>query len=90
MPVLKEPGAKVIGGTVNVSGSFVMTAEKVGSDTMLARIVKLVSEAQRSRAPIQRLADRCRAGSCRRCCWRPSSPPPPGCCGARRPAGACA
>ena len=57
MPVLKEPGAKVIGGTVNVSGAFVMTAEKVGSDTMLARIVRLVSEAQRSRAPIQRLAD---------------------------------
>jgi Cu+-exporting ATPase len=57
MPVLKEDGAKVIGGTVNVSGAFVMTAEKVGSDTMLARIVKLVSDAQRSRAPIQRLAD---------------------------------
>ena len=47
----------MIGGTVNHSGSFVMTAEKVGADTMLARIVKLVSEAQRSRAPIQRLAD---------------------------------
>jgi Cu+-exporting ATPase len=57
MPVLKEAGARVIGGTVNRSGAFVMTAEKVGSDTMLARIVKLVSEAQRSRAPIQRLAD---------------------------------
>jgi Cu+-exporting ATPase len=57
MPVLKEAGAKVIGGTVNVSGGFVMTAEKVGADTMLARIVKLVSDAQRSRAPIQRLAD---------------------------------
>ncbi len=57
MPVDKEAGARVIGGTVNRSGSFVMTAEKVGADTMLARIVKLVSEAQRSRAPIQRLAD---------------------------------
>jgi Cu+-exporting ATPase len=57
MPVEKEAGATVIGGTVNVSGAFVMTAEKVGADTMLARIVKLVSEAQRSRAPIQRLAD---------------------------------
>jgi P-type Cu+ transporter len=57
MPVTKEVGAKVIGGTVNRSGGFVMTAEKVGADTMLARIVKLVAEAQRSRAPIQRLAD---------------------------------
>jgi Cu+-exporting ATPase len=57
MPVAKEPGARVIAGTVNTSGSFVMTAEKVGADTMLARIVRLVSEAQRSRAPIQRLAD---------------------------------
>ncbi|HEY4170362.1 MAG TPA: copper-translocating P-type ATPase [Reyranella sp.] len=58
MPVAKEPGAKVIGGTVNLSGAFVMTADKVGADTVLARIVRLVSEAQRSRAPIQRLADR--------------------------------
>ena len=57
MPAMKEAGAKVIAGTVNQSGSFVMKAEKVGADTMLARIVKLVSEAQRSRAPIQRLAD---------------------------------
>ena len=57
MPVTKETGARVIGGTVNVSGAFVMTAELVGADTMLARIVKMVSEAQRSRAPIQRLAD---------------------------------
>ncbi len=57
MPVMKEAGARVIAGTVNQSGSFVMKAEKVGADTMLARIVKLVSEAQRSRAPIQRLAD---------------------------------
>jgi Cu+-exporting ATPase len=57
MPVVKETGARVIGGTVNTSGAFVMTAELVGADTMLARIVKMVSEAQRSRAPIQRLAD---------------------------------
>jgi Cu+-exporting ATPase len=57
MPSAKEIAARVIGGTVNRSGSFVMTAEKVGADTMLARIVKMVSEAQRSRAPIQRLAD---------------------------------
>jgi Cu+-exporting ATPase len=57
MPVTKETGARVIGGTVNTSGAFVMTAELVGADTMLARIVKMVSEAQRSRAPIQRLAD---------------------------------
>jgi Cu+-exporting ATPase len=57
MPALKEADTRVIAGTVNLSGSFVMKAEKVGADTMLARIVKLVSEAQRSRAPIQRLAD---------------------------------
>jgi Cu+-exporting ATPase len=57
IPVEKRPGHRLIGGTVNVSGSFVMRAERVGSDTLLARIVRLVSEAQRSRAPIQRLAD---------------------------------
>ena len=57
MPVTKEPGSKVIGGTLNASGSFIMTAEKVGRDTMLARIVQMVADAQRSRAPIQRLAD---------------------------------
>ena len=57
MPVEKEPGAKVIGGTINGIGSLVMQAERVGSDTMLARIVHMVAEAQRSRAPIQRLAD---------------------------------
>ena len=57
LPVTKEPGSKVIGGTLNTSGSFMMTAEKVGRDTMLSRIVQMVSEAQRSRAPIQRLAD---------------------------------
>ncbi|WP_296707336.1 heavy metal translocating P-type ATPase [Rhodoblastus sp.] len=57
MPVTKEVGAKVIGGTINQSGALVITAEKIGSDTMLSRIVQLVAEAQRSRAPIQRLAD---------------------------------
>lgn len=57
MPVSKEPGAKVIGGTLNATGSFLMKAEKIGRDTMLARIVQMVAEAQRSRAPIQRLAD---------------------------------
>jgi Cu+-exporting ATPase len=57
MPVAKEAGAKLIGGTMNQSGSFVMRADKVGRETMLARIVAMVAEAQRSRAPIQRLAD---------------------------------
>jgi len=58
MPVEKSVGDSVIGGTLNASGSFVMEAERVGSETMLAQIVKLVSEAQRSRAPMQRLADK--------------------------------
>jgi len=58
MPVPKEPGSRVIGATVNASGSFLMRAEHVGSETLLARIVQMVSQAQRSRAPIQRLADR--------------------------------
>lgn len=57
MPVTKEQGAKVIGGTLNTTGGLVMRAEKVGRDTMLSRIVQMVAEAQRSRAPIQRLAD---------------------------------
>ena len=57
MPVGKDVGAKVIAGTLNATGSFVMRADKVGRDTMLARIVQMVAEAQRSRAPIQRLAD---------------------------------
>jgi Cu+-exporting ATPase len=58
MPVSKAEGAHVIGGTVNQSGGLVLGAEKVGRDTMLARIVDMVARAQRSRAPIQRLADR--------------------------------
>ncbi|HTG03087.1 MAG TPA: heavy metal translocating P-type ATPase [Bradyrhizobium sp.] len=57
MPVTKETGGKVIAGTLNQSGSFVMRADKVGRDTLLSQIVKMVAEAQRSRAPIQRLAD---------------------------------
>jgi len=58
LPVEKRPGDKVIGGTLNNTGSFVMEAERVGTETVLAQIVQMVSEAQRSRAPIQRLADR--------------------------------
>jgi Cu+-exporting ATPase len=57
MPVTKETGSKVIAGTINQSGSFVMRAEKVGRETLLAQIVQMVAQAQRSRAPIQRLAD---------------------------------
>ncbi|WP_426530366.1 heavy metal translocating P-type ATPase [Bradyrhizobium sp. McL0615] len=57
MPVTKEPGGKVIAGTLNQSGGFVMRADKVGRDTLLSQIVKMVADAQRSRAPIQRLAD---------------------------------
>ena len=58
LPVEKHPGSRVIGATVNATGSFVMRAEHVGSETLLAQIVQMVSQAQRSRAPIQRLADR--------------------------------
>ncbi|MFZ0279874.1 MAG: heavy metal translocating P-type ATPase [Candidatus Sulfotelmatobacter sp.] len=58
IPVEKSLQSKVIGATINGTGSFVMRAERVGSDTLLARIVQLVGQAQRSRAPIQRLADR--------------------------------
>jgi len=58
IPVEKLAGAKVTAGTVNATGGFVMRAERVGADTLLSQIVKMVSEAQRSRAPIQRLADR--------------------------------
>ena len=57
MPVTKEVGAAVVGGSLNRTGSFVMRADKVGADTLLSRIVQMVAQAQRSRAPIQRLAD---------------------------------
>ena len=57
IPVEKETDSKVTGGTLNGRGSFIMKAEKIGKDTLLSQIVKMVSEAQRSRAPIQRLAD---------------------------------
>ena len=56
-PVMKTAGDRVIGGAINQSGSFMMRADRIGRDTMLARIVQMVAEAQRSRAPIQRLAD---------------------------------
>jgi P-type Cu+ transporter len=58
LPVEKSPTSKVIGATINGTGSFVMQAERVGSETLLARIVQMVGQAQRSRAPIQKLADR--------------------------------
>ena len=58
MPVTREAGGKVIAGTLNQSGSFVMRADKVGRETLLSQIVQMVADAQRSRAPIQRLADR--------------------------------
>ena len=58
MPVAKRPGDRVIGATVNTTGTIVMQAERVGAETLLAQIVQLVAEAQRSRAPIQKLADR--------------------------------
>ena len=58
MPVTKQPGDKAIAGTLNSTGSFLMRADKIGRDTVLAQIVQMVAQAQRSRAPIQRLADR--------------------------------
>ena len=58
IPIEKSKGSRLIGGTVNGTGSFLMRAERVGSETMLAGIIRMVSEAQRSRAPVQRLADR--------------------------------
>ncbi len=58
MPAAKEPGSRVTGGTVNGTGSIVMQAERVGRDTLLAQIVQMVADAQRTRAPVQRLADR--------------------------------
>jgi Cu+-exporting ATPase len=57
MPISKQPGEKVIGATVNQTGSFLMRAERIGSETVLAQIVQMVADAQRSRAPIQKLAD---------------------------------
>ena len=57
MPVTREPGGHVVGGSLNRTGSFVMRADRVGADTLLSRIVQMVAQAQRSRAPIQRLAD---------------------------------
>jgi Cu+-exporting ATPase len=57
MPIEKRPGARVTGATINATGSFLMRADRVGRDTLLAQIVRMVGEAQRSRAPIQRLAD---------------------------------
>ena len=57
MPVEKQVDDLLVGGTVNGTGAFVMQAEKVGADTLLSRIVQMVAEAQRSRAPIQKLAD---------------------------------
>lgn len=58
IPILRQPGDKLIGGTLNTTGSMVMIAERIGSETLLAQIVDMVAAAQRSRAPIQRLADR--------------------------------
>jgi Cu+-exporting ATPase len=58
IPVEKAPGARVTGGTINTTGALLVRAERVGRDTLLAQIVRMVSEAQRSRAPVQRLADR--------------------------------
>jgi Cu+-exporting ATPase len=57
MPVAKQPGDKLVGGTINGTGALVMRADRVGADTVLARIIAMVAEAQRSRAPIQRMAD---------------------------------
>src|SRR3546814_11567405 len=62
MPVTKSIGDMVVGGTINQSGALVIRAEKVGRDTMLARIVQMVADAQRSRAPIPRLADQVAGG----------------------------
>jgi Cu2+-exporting ATPase len=58
LPVEKEPGAAVLAGTVNQRGAFVLEASKVGSDTLLAQIIRMVQEAQGSKAPVQRIADR--------------------------------
>src|SRR3546814_18406405 len=57
MPVTKQPGAKVVGGAINKTGSFVMRADKIGADTLLSQNVPMVAQAQRTRAPIQRRPD---------------------------------
>jgi E1-E2 ATPase len=67
VPIEKTNGAKLVGGTINGTGGLVMKAERVGADTLLAQIVKMVSEAQRTRAPIQRLADKVASWFCSRC-----------------------
>ena len=72
VPVQKQPGDKVIGGTVNQTGSFLMAAEKVGEDTVLSQIVSMVADAQRSRAPIQRVADVVAGILCPPWSWRRS------------------
>ena len=79
VPVEKTEGDALTGGTLNRNGSLVMRAERVGAETTLARIVELVAKAQRSRAPIQGLADRVSACSCRRWCWWRSPPSRSGC-----------
>ncbi len=87
LPVAKAAGDSVIGATLNRTGSIVLRATAVGADTTLAQIVRLVEDAQGSKAPLQRLADRVSRSSCRPC-WSPrrrrSSA---GCCSARTPAG---
>lgn len=69
IPVEKGANDRVTGGTVNGAGGFLMRAEHVGSDTVLSQIVKMVSEAQRSRAPIQRLADSVASCFVPQSCW---------------------
>ena len=64
LPVEKTAGTSVVGGTINGTGALVMRAERVGADTLLAQIVRMVGEAQRSRAPIQRYADVIASSSC--------------------------
>ena len=64
IPVEKGPGDRVTGGSLNESGAFLMEADKIGADTMLAKIVEMVANAQRSQAPIQKLADKVREGQC--------------------------
>ncbi|SPU46317.1 Copper-transporting P-type ATPase [Brevundimonas diminuta] len=78
MPVTKEAGARVIAGSLNKTGSFVMRADKVGADTLLAQIVQMVAQAQRSRAPSSAWPIWCPAGSCRPLSPSPWSPPSSG------------